>query len=133
MNKLNFFQNKPKATKIDVDSYLNRIELEKEQPSLSYLKKLQKAHLLHIPFENLDIHYGSRIILDYGKIYDKVINRGRGGFCYELNGLFYHLLYHLGFECYIISAEVYSKDNQSFGRPFDHMAVIVRISDEEYL
>lgn len=133
MKKLNFFQNKPKASKIDVTAYLDRVGLKQEEPTLSYLKKLQKAHLLHIPFENLDIHYGSKIILDYSKIFDKVIIRKRGGFCYELNGLFYHLLYHLGYDCHVISGRVMSEQTGEFGRPYDHMAIVVCLEDAEWL
>ncbi|MEO9872388.1 arylamine N-acetyltransferase family protein [Ekhidna sp.] len=133
MKKLNFFQNKPKALKIDVHSYLNRIGLKREEPALKYLKKLQKAHLLTIPFENLDIHYGSKIVLDYQKIFEKIVLQKRGGFCHELNGLFYHLLYHLGFDCYIISAKFWKEDKNQFGKPFEHMVIIVDINDEKWL
>jgi len=133
LRKLNFFQNNPKASNIDVDAYLSRIQLEKKPPALGYLKELQKAHLIHIPFENLDIHYGNKIILDYGKIFEKVIHRGRGGFCYELNGLFYHLLSNLGFDCHVISAEVMSSETGEFGRPFDHMAIVVFIDGTKWL
>jgi N-hydroxyarylamine O-acetyltransferase len=133
LKKLNFFQNSPKAPKINVDAYLERIDQKKETPSLRYLKELQKAHLIHVPFENLDIHYGSKIILDYRKIFEKVIHRKRGGFCYELNGLFYHLLSNLGFDCYVISAEVKNKETGEFGRPFDHMAILVFIEDDLWL
>ena len=132
MKRLNFFQNRPKALKIDVTAYLKRIGLKQEPPSLKYLKAVQKAHLLSIPFENLDIHYGSKIILDYRKIFEKIVVRRRGGFCFELNGLFYHLLYSLGFDCHIISAQVKNTQTQEFGRPFDHMAIVVSINDEQW-
>ena len=133
MKKLNFFQNRPKASKIDVEAYLKRIGLEVETPSLKYLKKLQKAHLECIPFENLDIHYGSKIILDYQKIFQKIIVRKRGGFCHELNGLFYHLVYHLGFNCHIIAAKFWDKEKLKFGKPFEHMGIIVSIEGEDWL
>ncbi|MEQ9466857.1 MAG: arylamine N-acetyltransferase [Ekhidna sp.] len=133
MKKLNFFQNKPKASKIDVKAYLDRIALKRQEPTLSYLKQLQKAHLLHIPFENLDIHYGSKIILDYSKIFDKIVYRKRGGFCYELNGLFYHLLYHLGYDCQVIAGRVMSEQTGEFGRPYDHMAIVVDLENEHWL
>ncbi|WP_436514475.1 arylamine N-acetyltransferase family protein [Ekhidna sp. To15] len=133
MKKLNFFQNRPKATRIDVEAYLKRIGIAQEVPSLTYLKALQKAHLISIPFENLDIHYRSKVILDYQKIFNKVVVRGRGGFCYELNGLFYHLLYHLGFDCYVISAQVRNDKTEQFGRPFDHMAILVNLNDHQWL
>lgn len=130
MSKLNYFQNKPKATSIDVDSYLKRIDIDRQEPSLNFLRKLQKHHLLKIPFENLDIHYGRKIILDYQLIFKKIVEERRGGFCHELNGLFYHLLYHLGFDCHIISAKVWDQDKLSFGRAFEHMAIIVHIDEE---
>ncbi|MEO9482900.1 MAG: arylamine N-acetyltransferase [Ekhidna sp.] len=133
MKKLNFFQNRPKASKIDVASYLKRIDLKQAEPSFKYLKALQKAHLTSIPFENLDIHYGSKIILDYKRIYEKIVFQKRGGFCYELNGLFYHLLYHLGFDCYIISAQVMNERTEKFGKPFDHMAIVVALDEELWI
>lgn len=71
--------------------YLERIKYEDQLSiSLEVLNKLQKSHLQNIPFENLDIHTGKKIELE--NTYDKVVSKGRGGFCYELNGLFYLLL-----------------------------------------
>ena len=133
MKRLNFFQNRPKAARIEVEPYLERIGLNLQKPSLKYLKELQRSHLLSIPFENLDIHYGSKIILDYQKVYNKIVVRKRGGFCYELNGLFYHLLSNLGFDCYVIAAEVFNEEKQQFGKPFDHMAIIVALENQSWL
>lgn len=130
MKRLNFFRNRAKAADIDVEAYLRRIGLAQEKPTLKYLKALQKAHLLSIPFENLDIHYKTKIILDYQKVFRKVVSQRRGGFCHELNGLFYHLLYHLGFDCHIIAAKFWDKEKEQFGRPFEHMAIIVSMDDE---
>ncbi|MCH2084218.1 MAG: arylamine N-acetyltransferase [Saprospiraceae bacterium] len=74
---------------------LNRIGLEEfPDVSLTNLKLLQRRHLFAIPFENLDIHVNKRIIIDYERIFEKVVLHRRGGFCYEWNGLFYHLLEH---------------------------------------
>ncbi len=133
MNRLNFFQNRPKATKIDTNDYLTRIHEEKQPPSINYLQKLHRSHLIHIPFENLDIHYQKKILLDYDKIFEKVVKKNRGGYCYELNGLFYHLLYHLGFDCYLISAKVKNEDSEKFGRAFDHMAIVVHLEQANWL
>ncbi len=133
MGRLNYFHNNPKASKIDVHAYLQRIETKQESPSLDFLRKLHRAHLLHIPFENLDIHYQRKIILDYEMIFRKVIVNKRGGYCYELNGLFYHLLYHLGFEAKVISARVRDEASGAYGKDFDHMAVVVHLAGEDYL
>ncbi|UXX80234.1 arylamine N-acetyltransferase [Reichenbachiella carrageenanivorans] len=128
----NPIQNTPKLPSFDVDHYLLRINCPKEHtPSFKYLKQLHKAHLLHIPFENLDIHMHNEIILDIHKMYRKIILRNRGGFCYELNGLFYHLLKQLGFECHLISAKVYKGND--LGPAFDHAAILVYFADQVYL
>lgn len=131
--KLNYFHNKPKVSKIDVDAYLERINETRKEPSLKYLRNLHRSHLLHIPFENLDIHYRNKIILDYSRIFDKVITQKRGGFCYELNGLYYHLLSNLGFDSYLISARVKSQETGDFGKDFDHMLIVVRLDQKEWL
>ncbi|MFC5536088.1 arylamine N-acetyltransferase [Rhodocytophaga aerolata] len=57
------------------------------------LSLLQQAHLMSVPFENLAIHY--RITIDLAHSYDKIVLvENKGGFCYQLNGLFYQLLTH---------------------------------------
>ncbi len=133
MNRLNFFKNRLKADKIDVSSYLSRLKVKWETPSIQYLKVLQKAHLHHIPFENLDIHYKNKIVLNYELFFQKIIINKRGGFCYELNGLFYSLLYHLGFDCSIISARVFNNRTGKWGNKFDHLAIIVVLDSKSWL
>lgn len=118
---------------MDVNAYLNRIGLhEKPATTLPGLRILQRAHLLHVPFENLDIHDEHKIILDTDLLFQKVVHRKRGGFCYELNGLFFELLTELGFEVKQISARVFSKE-KGYGPEFDHHALIVRIEGQDYL
>src|SRR5262249_26469036 len=70
------------------------------------LAQIHLAHLLTVPFENLDIHLGRPILLDLDRIFDKIVRRRRGGFCYELNGLFGWLLGALGFDVTMVSARV---------------------------
>ena len=105
---------------MNVQKYLERIGIvEISEPSINFLKQLQAAHLLNIPFENLDIHYGNEIILDISKLYEKIVINGRGGFCYELNGLFCELLILLGFKVRRISANVHNKE-KGYGKDNDH-------------
>jgi N-hydroxyarylamine O-acetyltransferase len=115
-------------------SYLNRIGVQETDVAadLESLKFLQRQHLLTIPFENLDIHWKRPINLDGKRFYRKIIGEKRGGFCYELNGLFYELLTEIGFQNKIISAKV-SKGDGDFGAEYDHLAIITRIENEEYL
>ena len=119
---------------MNIKHYLKRINYTGDLSlNLEVLKNLQQSHLLYVPFENLDIQYGNTIDLDLDKIYSKVVEQGRGGFCYELNGLFNELLRELGFNSKMISARVYDSKNQKFGEEFDHLAIIVKLNNVEYL
>ena len=82
---------------MDWKQYLKRINyVGQTDPDLQVLKELQTKHLLSVPFENLDIHLGIPISLRIPDIFEKVVLRRRGGFCYELNGLFIELLHAPG-------------------------------------
>lgn len=118
---------------IDFSIYLSRLGFKKVPPvELKSLQALQRAHLLRIPFENLDIHRKVRIELDTHKIFTKVMANNRGGFCYELNGIFYELLTHIGFQVKRVSAQVYSEE-KGYSPPHDHMALVVQIEGQDYL
>jgi len=94
------------------------------EPSPAVLADLQLAHLLTVPFENLSIHTGEEIRLRPDGLFDKVVRRRRGGFCYELNGLFAELLVDLGFPVDRLAARVFREDG-SPGIPFDHLCLRV--------
>jgi N-hydroxyarylamine O-acetyltransferase len=81
-----------------ISAYLNRIGFN-ETPKLDYdtLHRLQRLHLQSVPYENLDIMREIPLSLDPQDIFDKIVIRGRGGYCFELNGLFTWLLRTLGF------------------------------------
>src|SRR5512145_1406842 len=109
---------------MDVDSYLARIGYAgplRTEPQV--LRDLHRAHMHSVPFENLDIHLGRRIELGLEPIYDKIVRRRRGGFCYELNGLFAWLLERLGFELQRHSARVFGA--AGLGPEFDHLTLQV--------
>ena len=82
---------------------------------------------MSVPFETTDIHFKRSISLTLSDIYAKVVDRRRGGFCYELNYLFSELLRYLGFSVALVSARVYSKGAP--GPRFDHLALIVELED----
>ncbi|MGW7523694.1 arylamine N-acetyltransferase family protein [Streptomyces sp. NPDC054783] len=108
------------------EAYLRRIGAEHPQkPTGRALRELQLRHLRTVPFENLSIHLGEEIVLEEERLLDKVIGRRRGGFCYELNGLFGALLAALGYEVDLLAARVYG-DEGRLGIPYDHLALRVR-------
>jgi N-hydroxyarylamine O-acetyltransferase len=111
---------------MDKKAYLNRIGLSGSfRPTIPHLHALHESHVLNIPFENLDIHFNKEIVLTRTKIHKKVVDQGRGGFCYELNYLFSLLLKEIGYSCKIISARIFDSNGKR-GPMFDHMAILVR-------
>jgi len=116
---------------MNIQQYLQRIKYDGPlDTSLASLSKLQHTHLLHVPFENLDIHNHTKI--DLTNLFEKIVTRGRGGFCYELNGLFYQLLKEIGFTVKMVSAKVFD-GKKDYSPGFDHMALIVTIKENAYL
>lgn len=114
---------------MDVTAYLKRINYTGSiEANRQTLEALQMAHLLAVPFENLDIHLGRLIVLDSDRLYKKVVEDRRGGFCYELNGTFAELLRALGFRVTMIAAGVMSEEG-TFGPDFDHLTLMVEMKE----
>jgi N-hydroxyarylamine O-acetyltransferase len=109
---------------MDLNAYLRRIGYRGALAPTAALRDLHRAHLLAVPFENLDIQLGRPISLDRAALFDKIVLQRRGGFCYELNGLFAALLRELGFAVTLLSAGV-ARDDGSFGPDFDHLTLLV--------
>ncbi len=110
---------------MDVRAYLRRIGYDGSlEPTVETLCGLHRAHLLTVPFENLDIDRKRPIALFRDRLFQKIVVHGRGGFCYELNGLFAELLKSLGFQVTLLSARV--TINKSRVPPeFDHLILLV--------
>jgi N-hydroxyarylamine O-acetyltransferase len=111
------------------EEYLARIGVSRPAcPDLRALRELQLAHLYAVPFENLSIHLGEPIVLDRAALTSKVVQRRRGGFCYELNGAFAALLEELGFRVSLLQARVFSADGLP-SPPFDHLTLRVDLAE----
>jgi N-hydroxyarylamine O-acetyltransferase len=112
---------------VDVHAYLARIGYPgPTELSGQTLRSLHRAHMLAVPFENLDIHLGRPIVCDESCFLRKIIEQRRGGFCYELNGAFAALLRALGFRVTLLSARV-AHANGSYGPDFDHLTLRVDV------
>jgi N-hydroxyarylamine O-acetyltransferase len=117
---------------LNTEAYLDRINYRGSLASdAETLRQLHLAHLLMVPFENLSIHYGEPIVLEDEALFDKVVRRRRGGFCYELNGSFAALLRTLGFNVAMLSAGVMNATGD-VSPDFDHMTLLVQL-DERWL
>jgi N-hydroxyarylamine O-acetyltransferase len=114
---------------LDVRGYLDRIGYSGPTGATAEnLRALHRAHLLAVPFENLDISLGRRIVVDEEAILRKIVELQRGGFCYELNGAFAALLRALGFQVTLLSARVARSDGGE-GPDFDHLALRVDLEE----
>lgn len=114
---------------MDVNAYLKRIKYNGSiAPTAETLRDLQVAHLRAVPFENLNIHANQPIVLEDDALFTKIVEHRRGGFCYEVNGLFAALLRALGFRVEMLSAEVANAEG-GFGPSFDHMTLMVSLDN----
>ncbi|WP_394120007.1 arylamine N-acetyltransferase [Planococcus donghaensis] len=117
---------------MNTTDYLNRFKASPVQEHyLQNLAELQSLHMQNIPFENLDVLRRTPIYLNINSIYDKIVNQHRGGYCYEINGLFHWLLNELGFEAKLISATVQKPDG-TWSKTDTHAAILVEL-DTLYL
>lgn len=125
-------RNEPASTiGIDVAAYLERIRYTGDvTPTLETLRALHLAHLRAVPFENLDIILGRPLSLAPDRLFDKIVRRRRGGFCYELNGLFAILLRELGFDVTLLAAHFPGEPDQPIIE-CDHLLLLVRCSNSE--
>lgn len=117
---------------LDLQAYLARIGYAGDlDPTIETMTALHRAHVLSIPFENLDILLGLPIRLDLESLQAKLIHGRRGGYCFEQNTLFAVILEHLGFEVTRLAARVRMGDDRS--TPRTHMILAVDIGEERWL
>jgi len=115
---------------MNIPAYLARLNYSiSVKPDAETLHGLQFAHLLNVPFENLDIGLKRPIQLSEEALWEKIIVHKRGGFCYELNGLFARLLKQIGFDVTYLNARVFNREG-NLGIDFDHLALLVRVPSQ---
>ena len=110
---------------MDVTRYLRRIGYDGPLTGdHDTLAALQRAHLLAVPFDALDCHLGNRVTVEPVDAYRKVVEHGRGGYCFELNGLFAWLLEQLGFAVTLLAAQPAIGDDR-YALPDAHLTLRV--------
>jgi N-hydroxyarylamine O-acetyltransferase len=116
----------------DLSTYLHRIHLP-ARPTLDAagLQRLQRAHRLSIPFENLDVALGRGIATDSAAVFAKLVTARRGGYCFEHNRLLGDALAALGFAARPLLARVWL--NGGDAPPLNHAVTLVTIDGEPWL
>lgn len=112
--------------------YLERIQYTGSlDVSVETLRGLHIAHTFHIPFENFDIHLGRPISLEPNALFEKIVTHRRGGYCYEMNGLFVLVLEALGFEVQRLMARIMAGYTET--RPLTHQLSLITIGSERWI
>jgi N-hydroxyarylamine O-acetyltransferase len=119
---------------LDVDSYFRRIGYSGPRTAtLETLRSLQALHPLAIPFENLDTLSGRPVSLDLPSLERKLVHGRRGGYCFEQNLLFNHVLRALGFDAAALAARVVWERPAGEVRARTHMVLLVELGDRHYI
>jgi N-hydroxyarylamine O-acetyltransferase len=120
---------------IDLDAYCARIGYAGSRaPTLEALQTLQRLHTRAIAFENIDVVLKRPIRIDPESLQKKIVAGGRGGYCYESNGLFMHVLRAMGFATTALSARVlFERAETQPLPPRSHMLQRVDIDGEAYI
>ena len=118
---------------LDLDSYLKRIGYSGPRTAtLETLRALQLKHPFAIPFENLDTLLGKPVKLDVRSLEDKLVHGRRGGYCFEQNLLFKHVLASLGFDATALAARVVW-ERPAENRARTHMVLLVVVDGRRYI
>lgn len=98
------------------------------RPDIDVLGALQEAHVCSVPFENLDVQFGRTLTTDVDAAYEKIVTNGRGGWCYEQNGLYGWALATIGFDVTRVAAAVMRHERGEISNA-NHLCLLVRIPD----
>lgn len=119
------------AKNFSLANYLERINYKgTTQADAVTLKNLMRHQIFSIPFENLDVQAGKIVSLVHEEIVEKIIHRKRGGYCYEVNGLFAMALESIGIEYQLIAARPMFYPVK---RPKTHMAIVAKVEGQSWL
>lgn len=124
-----------KGPTVDLEAYFRRIGYSgPAAPTLETLRALQELHPAAIPFEAIDVLLGRGVDISPQAVDAKLIGAGRGGYCYEQNGLFKRALQAIGFEVEGLIARVnWNAPADAPERPPSHMALRVTIDGVPWL
>lgn len=119
---------------VDLNAYFQRIGYEgSREPTLAVLSEIVHAHVLTIPFENLDVLLGRPIALDAVSLQKKLVHDRRGGYCFEQNGLLLLVLEAMGYEVSPISARVKLGYPRGEITPRTHLVVRIEMDGTSWL
>ena len=120
-----------KADNFELQNYFNRIGYQGDaKADIATVTNMMRCQLFTVPFENLDVQAGKVVSLVPEEIVEKILQRNRGGYCFELDGIFAMALQALGIPYRFVAARPMLYPEK---RPKTHMAIVVKVNGEEWL
>jgi N-hydroxyarylamine O-acetyltransferase len=114
-----------------LNAYLKRIDFQgTPEATIECVTALMRQQLYSVPFENLDVQAGKVVSIAPEDIVEKIVNKGRGGYCYEINGLFSMALTTIGISHRWIAARPMFYPMR---RPKTHMALVLELEGKQWL
>ncbi len=118
----------------DIEALLRRLDFSisgEMEKNLDNLNGLIYAWQTHIPFEDLNpSYYKRKVSLEIPDLFEKIVREKRGGYCFEMNGLFERMLKDLGYEAYSVYCRIVNGSEEL--RPCSHRGVIVKLENLLY-
>lgn len=116
-----------------LEIYLDRVKVKAGQANLELLSRLMKQHLKTFSFSNISVLLGSNMSLCAGDLFERIVASYKGGYCYEQNGLFYHVLNQLGFEVECgLARVVFPHTTPEIDSPLTHRFNWVTLENQTY-
>jgi N-hydroxyarylamine O-acetyltransferase len=115
---------------LDIQAYYDRIGFTgTARPDVATLRALHRAHMQAIPYDSVDVQLGRAVSLDPKAAFDKIVSRRRGGWCYEMNGLFGAILEQIGFKVTRMAGAAMRELRGDFMKA-SHLVLLVEIPGE---
>ncbi|XP_057608784.1 arylamine N-acetyltransferase 3-like [Chionomys nivalis] len=120
---------------MDIEAYFERIGYQNSRNKLDLqtLTEILQHQIRAVPFENLNIHCGEPMELSLEAVFDHVVRRKRGGWCLQLNNLFYWALTTIGFEAIMLGGQIYNFPACRYSKTMIHPLLMVTLSGKKYI
>lgn len=115
----------------NLSTYLQLLLIKEPELSLASLKELQTGHLANFCFSSLGVLLKDDLSLEPEQLFDRVVTRNRGGYCFEHNKILFEVLRSLGFDCEIVLARVLL--NRDIDVPRTHRITRLTLDGTEYI
>jgi N-hydroxyarylamine O-acetyltransferase len=112
-------------------AYLSDLNIKKKILDITLLNKIQSNHIAQYSFNNLAVILGQELPLDVESLFNKIVERRRGGYCFEHNKLVLTVLAELGFEVRVLLAKVIYNRDIEVART--HRVTLLTLAGDDYI